>query len=93
MILLNILDMDESMFFMVCILAAAISWAIFYYTIKAAVKFGILEANEAKEMKSAVAEVNRQDRPNIAQMDLQKRYDAGGMPFDEYLKEWDKLKT
>lgn len=77
----------------VYLVAAVIGLVIFYFIIKNAVKNGMIEAQEQLNRKptppdkAAVLE-----RPaNPAQWELQKKYDAGQISFEEYKQEWNKL--
>jgi len=75
------------------LLGALISWVIFYYVVKAAVKNGIREARSDKEVPTFIRN-NTPERPaNAAQMRLQQQYDKGEITFDEFNSQWNKLST
>lgn len=74
-------------------IGAIISWFIFYYVVKAAVRNGIREARSDKELPAYVRE-NKPEKPaNAEQIKLQQRYDKGEITFDLYQSEWNKLNT
>lgn len=79
--------------FLMWAIVAIVSLIIFYFIVKAAVKNGTVEAHqEIKKLSIPPVERKSNKAPNAAQMELQSRYDKGGIPFDDYLKEWDRLK-
>ena len=69
-------------------ICAIISWAIFYYTIKAAVKNGITESRFKNEISTLSSKP--EIKPNQEQEKLQSLYDRGQISFEEYQKEWTK---
>jgi len=75
------LEIDGMTMALMYLIGAAVGWAIFYYTIKAAVKWGTIEAHA--ELKSVVTALTP------AQSELQKKYDKGEITIEEYKKQWD----
>lgn len=75
------------------LVGAVISWTIFYYTIKAAIKWAIRETNEEKEISEMkkIASQSKDVTMTPALAELQKKYDRGTITFDQYKTEWDKL--
>ncbi|HMJ48305.1 MAG TPA: hypothetical protein VK498_13315 [Ferruginibacter sp.] len=82
-------DADPLTMFIVSIAVLCIGLAIFYYLIKAAVKNGILAANEAKIMSETGSISEPLWTPK--QIELQKKYERGELSNEEYKTEWDKL--
>ncbi|HVA99362.1 MAG TPA: DUF6019 family protein [Bacteroidia bacterium] len=70
-------------------ISAVIGWAILYYTIKYAVKNGIIEARENLNISNSITK--HETLPNKEQEKLQILYDKGEISFDEYKNEWSKL--
>lgn len=70
-----------------------ISWFIFYYVVKTAVKNGIREARSDKEVSTTIRESKPDRSANEAQTKLQQRYDKGEITFVVYQSEWNKLST
>ena len=89
---ITLLEIEPLTKLLIYIIGACISLAIFYYTVKAAVKYGILEANETKNGIRNETTTIQESLPNHAQAELQKKYDKGELSFEEYKKQWEKLK-
>ena len=78
---------------LIYIIGAIISWIIFYYVIKAAVRNGIIEARSDKNIKNFTANTTPEKPVNTEQMRLQQRYDKGEIQFEEFKSQWNKLNT
>lgn len=81
---LTILGFEDSTFLLIVLIATIIVWAAFYYTVKAAVKNGTIEAAQ-KPVESYKLTREMQD--------LSIKYSKGEITFEEYSKEYEKLKT
>jgi hypothetical protein len=66
----TLLETDGSLLFLIYITGAVISWAIFYYTIKAAVKNGVLEANAPKPALTNTNHEKPIDLNNVNDIDV-----------------------
>ena len=75
------------------IIGIIISWIIFYYVVKAAVKNGIREASSDKIMPTDFRDSKPEKPANSEQIKLQQRYDKGEITFEIYQSEWNKLNT
>ena len=79
------------------LIGAVCTWLILYYTIKTAVKNGILEArsyNETASNKLYKSNSPTLESPtNKGHVDLQKRYDNGEITFETFQEEWNKLNS
>jgi uncharacterized membrane protein len=75
------------------IIGVIISWFVFYYVVKAAVRNGIRESRSDKEFSLNVRESKPEQPTNAEQLKLQKRYDKGEITFEAYQSEWNKLST
>jgi len=75
------------------ILGGLISWLIFYFVVKAAVRNGIREARDDKEVKTFIGNSTPERPANSAQMKLQQQYDKGELTFEEFKSQWNKLST
>jgi Tfp pilus assembly pilus retraction ATPase PilT len=64
------------------LIAALISWIIFYYVVKAAVRNGIREARSDKEVKTFIGNSTTEKSANTAQTRLQQQYDKGEITFE-----------
>lgn len=73
---------------LIYLIGAIITWAIFYYTIKAAVKNGILDSRQKNEMSAPNSKP--EIKPNQEQEKLQILYDKGQITFEEFQNEWAK---
>jgi uncharacterized membrane protein len=73
------------------IIGVIISWFIFYYVTKAAVRNGIREARADKEAPTYVRESIPERPASAEQVKLQQRYDKGEITFEVYQSEWNKL--
>ena len=71
------------------VIGAVVSWILFYYVVKMAVKNGIQEACQNKASHSGHNHSDSQPTP--AQIKLQQQYDNGEIPFDIYQSEWNRL--
>lgn len=81
---------DLSTLFLYWVVGVSVGWAIFYYTIKAAVKNGMIEARRFQPINNTTSP----ERPaNAKQKELQEKYDKGEIKFEEYQKEWEKAKN
>lgn len=70
-----------------------LSWLIFYYVVKAAVKNGIREAL-ARETTSGYDDNRNPERmTSPRQVKLQQQYDRGEISFEVYQSEWGKLSS
>ena len=79
--------------YLLYIIGIIISWIIFYYVVKAAVKNGIREAIHDKILPTYFRD-NKTEKPaNSEQIKLQQRYDKGEITFEFYKEEWNKLNT
>lgn len=70
-----------------------LGWITLYYTIKAAVKNGIKEANSEKVLPTPYKDYKPEKLPNTEQVKLQQRYNNGEITFNDYQTEWNKLNT
>ncbi len=87
------LQIDFTTVLLIYVAGAAIILAIIYYIIKAAVKNGIIDANEIINGKGKLYTKSVvESLPNSAQAELQKKYEKGELSFEEYKKEWDRLR-
>jgi uncharacterized membrane protein len=75
------------------ILGAVISWLIFYFVVKAAVRNGIREARADKEAKTFIGNNTPEKPANSAQIKLQQQYDKGEITFEEFKSQWNKIST
>lgn len=75
------------------VIGIIISWIIFYYVVKAAVRNGIKEALPNKEVKSFNREPIHEIPMNDEQAKLQQRYDRGEITFEVFKSEWNKLSS
>lgn len=75
------------------IVGVIISWVIFYYVIKAAVRNGIREARADKQIPTFTKDSKPEKMVNPQQMKLQERYDKGEISFEVYQSEWNKLSS
>ena len=73
------------------VMGAAVSWFIFYYVVKAAVRNGIREANLDNEAKTLVSTRKPEKPGNPEQLKLQQRYEKGEITLEEYQNEWNRL--
>jgi hypothetical protein len=81
--------------YLIYFIGAIISWVIFYYTIKEAVKNGILAAKQQPQSefsKSQIEFSKSQSEFSKSQIELQSKYEKGQITFDEFQKEWERLK-
>jgi len=79
--------------YLLYIIGIIISWIIFYYVVKAAVRNGIREASPDKILATYFKD-NKPEKPaNSEQIKLQQRYDKGEITFEDYQAEWNKLNT
>lgn len=83
--------MTTSVIYLLYFIAAIVSWVIFYYVVKAAVKNGIKEARNDNTTTTYIQERKPEKFANPAQMKLQQRYDKGEITFEIYQSEWNKL--
>ena len=79
--------------YMFYIIGIIVSWIIFYFVVKAAVKNGIREAGPDKMFPTYFGSRKPEKPANSEQIKLQKRYDKGEITFDFYQSEWNKLNT
>lgn len=70
-----------------------ISWIIFYYVVKAAVRNGIIEAQADKQVQTFIEKSTPERLANPAQVTLQQQYDKGEITFEEFQSQWNKLST
>lgn len=85
--------MTQSVIYLLYFVGVIVSWIIFYYVVKAAVKNGIKEAR-AENLNSSYNQYHRPERiANPAQILLQQRYDKGEISFETYQSEWNKLSS
>lgn len=75
------------------LIGALISWIIFYYVVKAAVRNGIREARSDKQVQNFTANSTPEKPANSAQMRLQQQYDKGEINFEDFKSQWNKLST
>ncbi|MBD0350429.1 MAG: hypothetical protein ICV65_04650 [Flavisolibacter sp.] len=75
------------------IVGVVISWIIFYYVVKAAVRNGIREARANKEVRTFIGNSTPERPANPAQARLQQQYDKGEITFKEYQSQWNKLSS
>lgn len=78
--------------YLLYIFGIIISWIIFYYVVKAAVKNGIKEAHPDKILPLSF-KADPEKPANSEQIKLQQRYDKGEITFEIYQEEWNKLNT
>lgn len=84
--------MDSSALLLAYAGAAIIGWLIFYYTIKAAVKWGTLDALQDHQASSRPTVNTVIEKPvNENQIKLQEKYNSGQITFEEYQNEWGHL--
>ena len=70
------------------------AWLILYYTIKAAVKNGILAARAIKEDITYKSNNTIAKRPiNEGQANIQQRYNYGEISFETFQEEWNKFNS
>lgn len=69
--------MDTPTLILLYLLIAAAAWALFYYTIKAAVKWGIYEEKQIPAM----------EEKEIKLKDLERRWSSGQLSKDDYYKQ------
>ena len=81
--------MDIFPTYIIYVIGAVISWILFYYVVKLAVKNGIDEARQNKSLHSGRNHFDSQPTP--AQIKLQQQYDNGEVTFDIYKSEWKRL--
>jgi len=79
--------------YLLYIVGIIVSWIIFYYVVKSAVRNGIREANPDKTLPTFFRDSKPEKPANSEQIKLQKRYDKGEITFEIYQKEWNKLNT
>lgn len=71
------------------ILCALVGWIIFYYTVKGAVKNGIVEARGITHSENG--EPIKKEKPlTLMQKELQYQYDRGIITLEQYQKGWNK---
>lgn len=75
------------------IIGIIISWIIFYYVVKAAVKNGIREAKSEKISQAFFRDSKPEKPANSEQIKLQQLYDKGEITFEIYQEKWNKLNT
>lgn len=85
--------MTTSVIYLLYIIGAIVSWIIFYYVVKAAVKNGIKEARNDNAPPTYIQERKPERLANPEQMKLQQRYDKGEITFEIYQSEWNKLSS
>ncbi len=83
--------MTTSIIYLLYIIGAIVSWIIFYYVVKAAVKNGIKEARNNNEVSTYIKNSKPERLANPEQAKLQQRYDKGEITFEVYQSEWNKL--
>lgn len=74
------------------LIGAIITWIIFYYVVKAAIRNGIKEAHADKETQ-ALIENRMPERPanGTQQMRrLQEQYDKGEITFEKFKSQWNE---
>jgi len=81
--------MEDSL--IIYLIGILFGWIILYYTIKAAVKNGIREANREKILRAPLKRTRSEKLPNTEQIKLQQRYNNGEITFDAYQTEWNRL--
>ncbi len=89
---MTFLQIDTITILLIYAAGIAIVLSISYYIIKAAVKNGIIDANEILNGKGKVSTKSVvESLPNTAHGELQRKYEKGELSFEEYKKEWDRL--
>ena len=83
--------MNTSMIYLLYIIGGIVSWIIFYYVVKAAVKNGIKESRNNNPVSTYIKESKPEKIANPEQAKLQQRYDKGEITFEVYQSEWNKL--
>ncbi|HEY5370502.1 MAG TPA: hypothetical protein VIJ75_16075 [Hanamia sp.] len=73
------------------VIGAIISWVIFYYVVKVAVRNGIRESRTEKNIDSNYKDIKPEIKATPEQIKLQQRYDKSEITFEVYQKEWSKL--
>ena len=81
--------MDTFPTYIIYVIGAVVSWILFYYVVKLAVKNGIEEARQNKASHSD--HTNSDSLPTPAQIKLRQQYDNGEITFDIYQSEWKRL--
>jgi len=85
-----LLGIDGTTMILAYFVGAGIAWAIFYYTVKAAVKNGMIEAKQFNNLPRDIQLKSSNLTPR--QQELQLKYEKGEIGLDEYKKEWEALK-
>ncbi len=82
-------------FFLSSLIVFGLTWAILYYTIKSAVKNGMIEAHRFNSLPEEIqrAMMDEDSSFTTEQLELKKRYEKGELTIEEYKTEWDKLKS
>lgn len=77
--------------YFIYVLSVVLSFVIFYYLVKAAVRNGIREAREDNKGELTSRESYKEMPANPQQQELQSRYDNGEISFEEYQSEWQRV--
>lgn len=80
--------------FLASLIVFGLTWAMLYFTIKAAVKNGMIEAHRFNSLPEEIqrAMLNEDSSFTNEQEKLKKRYENGELTLEEYKTEWDRLK-
>ncbi len=86
------LEIEATTLLGIYLFGACIALAILYYIIKAAVTYGIIEAQQIQNKKTSFVNEKPKSIWTPAQIDLQKRYERGELTIEQYKMEWGKIK-
>lgn len=75
------------------IVGAIVSWVIFYFVVKGAVRNGIKEARADNQGQTIIKKSTPERPENQSQVKLQQQYDNGEITFEEFQTEWNKLRS
>jgi uncharacterized membrane protein len=85
--------MTTTIIYLLYFIGVIVTWIIFYYVIKAAVKNGIKEARNENEVPTNFKDSMPVKFASTEQAKLQQRYDKGEITFEVYQTEWNKLRS
>jgi hypothetical protein len=79
------------MIYVLYTIGAIISFLLFYFVVKFAVKNAIIETFNKSEVMAKAKGFHSETYGDIEKMKLQKLYENGEISFNEYKEKWAKL--
>lgn len=73
------------------VIGSMVGLMIYYYTLKGAIRNGIVEAHQIMKQSKIGTDNTEEDSPIPGQIELTRSYDAGEISFEEYQARWNEL--